>query len=185
MKPSPDLVFLDTETTGLSPSRHEIIDIWAQRRRWGTLELVAEAGGLVEPAAIQRAEPRALRVNGFDSARWAAEARSWGAVWLEVEPLLEGYVTVVGSNPCFDLRFIEAQIYRTTCRSWAWPRYIIDTAAIATPLRWQGLVTSCSLGALCEHLGVGAEDAAHSARGDVLRTVEVFRRLVGGAGGAG
>ena len=172
-----DLVFLDTETTGLDPRRHEIIDIWARRVRADTLELVAEAGGLVTPARIEDAEPRALEVNGFDPIRWHEESVRWQLAWGSIKHLLEG-AQFVGSNPAFDLRFIEEMNRRHGIPSQTTTRFAVDTASMAQPLRASGAIRSCSLGALCDHFGVEVEAPAHSARGDVLRTIEVYRKLM-------
>ena len=71
-----DIIFLDTETTGLDPHRHTIIDIWAERRRTGSLELIAAGGGHVAVSAeeLDAASPRALEVNG-DLAQALVDAR--------------------------------------------------------------------------------------------------------------
>ena len=173
-----DLVFIDTETTGLSPRRHEVIDIWARRVRADTLDLVAEAGGLVLPKRIDEADPEALAINGYDPDRWAAEARPWADVWAEVEPLIDG-ATIVAHNIAFDARMINAACIRDSCASIVNHDAGIDTVDLAQPLKASGLVGSVSLDTLVGHFGIEIDGAlAHSARGDVLRTVEVYRRLV-------
>jgi DNA polymerase-3 subunit epsilon len=173
----PDLVFIDTETTGLDHERHEIIDLWARRVRFDDLSLVAEAGGLIQPLHIRTADRRALDVNRYSQERWDAEAGSFLTVWLEVEPVMAG-ATVVGSNPRFDLDFLDAELRRRGLRLPLF-RHPIDTCSLAHPLGRRGVVCSAALGVLVEALGVVVDASAHSAKGDVLRSVEVYRCLTG------
>jgi len=172
------LAFLDVETTGLDPRRHEVIDIWVRRVVAGSLELVGEAGGLISPWHIHTADPEALRINGFDEERWEREGQQWHHVWPGVEPLLADAI-IVGSNPSFDVGFIQIMCRRDGLEAGVITRHAVDTASLAHPLVMAGDVRSGSLGALVEHFGVVVDEPAHTARGDVLRTVEVYRHLMG------
>lgn len=176
-----DLLFLDTETTGLDPLRHEIVDIWAQRRRAGSLELVGEAGGLVLPAYPERSDEEALRINGFSPDLWESlGAEPFETVWDRVSRISQNRngLALVGSNPRFDMGFLEAALGGERFRMWR-PASIIDTVDLAQPLKARGMIRSRSLEALCEHLDIHYEVPAHTARGDVLATVAVYERLMG------
>ena len=169
-----NLAFLDTETTGLNPLIHEVIDIHVILCQLPNLEIVGDAGGLVKPDWIELADPKALEVNGFDEARWAQNARPWPEVWKKVRPLLERGL-IVGQNPSFDIAFINAMGERyDTIR--LRPFRTIDTKTLALPLRQNGVLKKLSLDSLCQHFGIDIE-GAHSAKADCYRTLEVYRRL--------
>jgi len=174
-----DLVFIDTETTGFSPGRHEIIDLWAVRTT-PDLELISEAGGYVRPERIYTAHKRALYVNGYNPQKWEKGGqRSFAEVWKEARPVILG-AQIVGSNPAFDIGFLNAAISRH-CPHLEKPlmtRYAIDIATLAQPLKRRGVVSSVSLDVLTGHFGIDGD--AHTARGDVYRTIEVYRRLMMG-----
>ena len=101
--PSVKTVFLDTETTGLSPTKHEIIEIGM---------VIEHPSGAVEswctkiaPSRIETANPKALEINGFTPEAWE-EAPALSEVLPIVTEHLSGAV-VVGHNVAFDLRFIR------------------------------------------------------------------------------
>lgn len=171
------LTFIDVETTGLDTQQHEIVDIWARRVRDDNLELVDEAGGLVLPEHLETASPEALAINGYDAARWAAEARPFADVWAGVLPLVHG-ADVVGHYVAFDLGFIDAECNRrglVACN----PRVAIDTKVLSRLFFQRGLSRSMKLDHLVEDLELDVGDAvAHSARGDVLRTIALYRRSI-------
>jgi DNA polymerase III alpha subunit (gram-positive type) len=72
-----NLAFIDTETTGTDPNRHEIIElaviIARQVSREGKgpkLEIIEECEWKIKPEHIERAEEAALRVNGYNEVDW-------------------------------------------------------------------------------------------------------------------
>ena len=72
-----NLAFIDTETTGLDPNKHEIIElavvIARQVPREGkgpSLEIIEECEWKIKPQRIELAEEAALRVNGYNEVDW-------------------------------------------------------------------------------------------------------------------
>jgi oligoribonuclease (3'-5' exoribonuclease) len=92
-----DLVFLDTETTGLDPEKHEVWEI-----AWAVNDWSVEVRTL--PHDLATADPEALRMNGY----WqrgligAPDVRTD----LMLKDILKGN-TLVCANPTFDRMFLR------------------------------------------------------------------------------
>jgi DNA polymerase-3 subunit epsilon len=164
--------FLDTETTGLDPQAHELVEIAIAT--WNDGEVVE----LLERPYLPRngcsAEVAAL--NGYDEELW----RSAGAEHFEIKhakeiaALVEGAL-LGGSNPDFDKRMIKAACHRTGQPEPKWSHRSLNTCSLAWPLWAMGQVESASLGALTGFFGI--EHAAHSAMGDVKAAIKVWEAL--------
>ena len=125
-----DLIFLDTETTGLDPDKHEVWEIgWAIND-----EPVRSA---TVPHSLKTADFTALEMNGYwerGSADFATELLD-----LELRKLFENN-TIVCANPTFDRMFLlkrwghEPYHYRSIdiesmallCFEWERPRGLKD-----------------------------------------------------------
>lgn len=97
----PRLVYLDTETTGLDPLVHEVVEVaWAVNH--GPISV------LLLPHTLANADERALELNGY----WKRGLdESLGATWHRESrrSLISTLVgaTLVGSNPAFDSAFLR------------------------------------------------------------------------------
>jgi DNA polymerase III epsilon subunit-like protein len=99
------LLFLDTETTGLSADRHEIIEYAAIL--YENDQEVLRVEQKVKPLHISTAHARALQINGYSPEKWI-EATTQEQAAKELSELLNiEDVIMVGHNPRFDLRFIK------------------------------------------------------------------------------
>ena len=103
-------MFLDTETTGLDPERHEVISIGCVETNQA-LEVVGKRELLVQPIRIEDADPRALEINGYDPARWGAHGTPKTLALAKVWYLLHDCV-IAGHNVEFDRRFLAAEFGR-------------------------------------------------------------------------
>jgi len=169
------LAFIDCETTGLDPERHEIIEVAAARLDPGTLEIHAELDAKVKPEHPERAEPEALRHNGYTPERWA-NASPVAEVLDRLTPVLDGCI-LAGHNVPFDRAFLR-EAYRRAERPFPEVDYhVVDTASLAWPLVVAGVIDSLRLRVICEHLGI-SNQGEHSATTDVRRTIDVYRRLM-------
>ena len=103
------LVFLDTETTGLNHQQHEIIEIAIVVIEDGVRTKQIE--GKIKPQRIETATPKALKINGYSEELWK-DAGTWTReTSLEIRDILKDSM-IVGHNPMFDMRFIEAACLR-------------------------------------------------------------------------
>ena len=65
-----DLCFVDVETTGLDPVRHELLELAAVRVDRHTLEPLDHVSVKVRPERLADADPKALEVNGYSDDAW-------------------------------------------------------------------------------------------------------------------
>jgi len=150
------ILFLDVETSGLSPKRHEILEVGAIRFDGPGCETSLSAR--VRPEHIETASARALEVCGYSPAKWA-EAVPLSVALRALRRLIKGHDpyddgaedscdTIGGHNVSFDLRFLRA----------ADPRWVdpatVDTMAIAKRLKAEGELEGASLDDLCRHLRI-------------------------------
>jgi len=175
VKPPP-LVFLDLETTGLNPRTSEIIEIAAMKVDSQTLEVLDWFATKVRPSDGALVEPEAVEINGFSADEWA-DAPGVGDVLLVLRKFLDGCL-VAGHNPAFDWAFLTTTFHRLGMQLPQVQHHLLDTASLGWPLLRHGLVTSLSLRALCAFFGI-SNVGAHHALADVMRTYQVFLRLVG------
>jgi DNA polymerase III epsilon subunit-like protein len=101
-------VFVDTETTGLDHTKHEMLEIAIVVIENGERTTIERK---IKPTRIETAQPKALEVNGYSEQEWE-EAEEWNKeMSLEFRDLIRGAM-IIGHNPMFDLRFIEAACTR-------------------------------------------------------------------------
>jgi DNA polymerase III alpha subunit (gram-positive type) len=90
------IVFFDLETSGLSPNQNEIIQIGAvacELRGEGGVEFLDTFERLLH-FDIERADEKALEINGFNADRWNAEAVEQDAGMREFCDWLEPYMAI-------------------------------------------------------------------------------------------
>lgn len=114
----PDMkAFVDTETTGLNPCRHRIIEVSVARVEGDDWESLALRTWRFHPGEedLFYAEPKALEVNGYrpDHPDWegrpfCGSEEAQGA-WSEIADRLGGCV-LTNQNVLFDERFIWAEL---------------------------------------------------------------------------
>jgi DNA polymerase-3 subunit epsilon len=167
--------FVDLETTGLDPRRHEIIEIAVVRADPRTLEATGMLDLRVRPGRIEDADPAALGINGWSVDAWN-DAVPLDVALVRAKPLLEGAL-LAGHNVSFDRAFLDAAWSASGVPAPDLDHHVLDTAAIAWPLHAAGLVESLSLDVVCKALGIDAGQP-HRALADAQRSLEVARRLL-------
>jgi DNA polymerase-3 subunit epsilon len=168
------IAFVDLETTGLDPSRHEILEIGVVRVDGRSLEVLTECDALVAPERIEDAQPAALAVSGFTKAGWTNAVPLREAL-LAVAPLFEGAL-IAGHNVGFDWAFLEAAFRRAGLTLPRVDYHRLDTASLAWPLFASGEVPSLSLNGLATLFGL-ERPRPHRALADARCALEIARRL--------
>lgn len=172
------LAFIDLETTGLNPFKHEIIEIGcliAKQNDNGEWVAIDEFEFKVKPEHIDTAEPEALRINHYNESDWMF-AHSLEEALKTVSKKCDGCV-MVGQNVSFDYSFL---VFAFGQKNIPDPFYYakLDTISLAyMRFRKDATMTSFSNRELCDRLGVKNEKA-HSALADIRATFEVFKKLM-------
>ncbi len=171
------LAFIDVETTGLDHDNHEIIELGLvlARMKDDVLTVVDELDIKIQPQYIERAEPAALRVNGYDPADWLFAVTLEDAMKTFAEKT-EGAI-FVAHNLTFDYGFVNAAFKKTSIEN-KMHYHKLDTIALAFGiLHTNDDIGKLSLRALCEKFEI-ENKRAHSAFADAYATYEVFKKLM-------
>jgi CBS domain-containing protein len=164
-----DAVVIDTETTGLDPSKARIVEIGAVPLTGGRLDEKSALRRLVHPG-----EPiplAATDIHKIDDAM-VASAPGFAAVWPEVAAGLSGSI-LIGHTLGFDLAILKRECARANL-PWHKPR-TLDTALLAQVAAPH--LGGFSLEQLASWLGVTVE-RRHSALGDAELTAKIFLALI-------
>lgn len=172
------LAFIDLETTGLNPYKHEIIEIGcliAKQNDNGEWVMTDEFEFKVKPEHIETAEAEALRVNRYDEAEWMF-GHTLEEALKTISQKCDGCIMVAQNVP-FDYSFlVNAFAMKNIPDPFYWAK--LDTISLAyMRFRKDATMTSFSNRELCERLGIKNEKA-HTALADIRATFEVFKKLM-------
>lgn len=166
-------VFLDTETTGLDFTRHQLTEVaWIVRFEDGR----EEEHCVVPEHTLDGADPTALDLTRYQeqiAPRPRVPASDWLVRFLDHA---DGAV-LVGAVPDFDSRHLEqaaARIQRTP----TWDHHLLDVETLALPLISPSPEAPRSLAKTCRALGIPHDkDQAHGALYDAQQAMRVFDRV--------
>jgi len=167
------LAFVDTETTGLNPRRHEIIEIGAILYSQKKDKVLKRWCQKIKPTNIKLASREALEINRYweNSHLYTGDTRE---AINRFNNLVKGCI-LVGQNISFDIAFIQKCMRKFKIKSSFGRRYV-ELMGLAWPtIRNQS--ESMSLKSLCNHFNISNRNA-HSALVDCERTLEVYRCLM-------
>lgn len=161
------LVVLDVETTGLHPTKSEIVEVSAIKFDTGMVP-VSRFTSLCKPKKPISEEAAAVNHITDDMVK---DAPSFAEIAPALTEFLEG-CNVVGHNLDFDLRFVfvhgaklpeQVRFYDT-----------LDLAQLTIP---KGYVANYKLDTLCNYYGI-KRSSSHRALSDCYATAKIFTRLV-------
>lgn len=178
------LAFVDLETTGLDPARHEIIEIGivtaeqktdAQGRRF--LEKIGEYNIQLTPVHIETADPKGLEVNKYHERDWSAAVPQSVGFGQALE-ILDGTV-FIAQNVGFDWAFLQRSGTEHGIDFDAHVHYHkLDLASMVFgKLYHEQKLFKYSLREMTEYFGV-KNDEAHAALSDARATFEVCKKLL-------
>lgn len=165
-------VILDTETTGLRAYYHEIVSFCGIKIDKDLRE-IERLTLKISPSNPERADPEAIKINGYSSARWR------GAISPdEAAPMIAEFMrdcTPVAHNWAFDRGFILALFKSVGRNDLKIMRRGIDTIALSIAAFGRHGVKSFSL----DHIGrmLGWPRQKHRAEADAVVCLALFRLL--------
>ena len=173
------ITVIDTETSGLKHSIHEILEIAYVSYifdRQGHSYILKEYEAKIKPSQIETAQPKALEINGYTEKAWknALDAKE---VLQEVIKQIDQSDILLGQNLIFDLKFINEMCQRNNIAPPDYPAYV-DTKAIADKLVKEQWLQKSGMDYLCRYYSVKTKGRAHTALADCLRTKEVWDKLL-------
>lgn len=178
-----DLIVVDTETTGLDPELHWVLEVAAINVTTGEEMYFAP---FLPEGALDNAEGKAMKVNRYfergvyeHRLDWETSATYWRKLW----DWLKGN-TLAGANPAFDAAMLNRSAIWGTGRFHKsegvppspWHHRLADLEAYSAAALHLPPTELSSLSGICKALDVEIVDA-HSALGDARATAECFRRL--------
>jgi DNA polymerase-3 subunit epsilon len=185
------LAFIDVETTGLDPNKHEVIDVavvfddsvferigapWAMHLRREEPD-IAIWHTRIRPERIGDAEPKALEVNGYLEADWADAPTA-----VEVAHTIETLLTragadpvIVGHNVSFDRDFLNALLRRSGSKAQV-SYHALDTVTLCYEHLVPCGLESLSLDNVRKFLNIPTF-GSHAALKDAVDARTVYRKL--------
>ena len=164
-----DAVVLDTETTGLDPSKARILEIGTVPLKGGRLLESAGHRQLVNPGLPIPAAT--TLIHKIDDAM-VADAPAFAAIWPEQATAMAGTI-LIGHTLGFDLAVLKRECERAGL-PWTAPR-TLDTRLLAQVA--EPHLGGYTLEHLASWLGVTVE-ARHSALGDAILTAKIYLALL-------
>ncbi len=177
-----NLAFIDLETTGFDPERHEILEIGGiivkqipVEGRGPKLEVIEEFEYKVKPEHLETADPEALRINSYNDADWLF-ASNLESVMKEVQTKTADCI-MAGQNVYFDFKFLEAAFKKTGLENkMHYHRLDLIPMAFAknyhnNDLGWY------NLDSLARFYGI-SNDKAHTALADIRTTFEIYKKVL-------
>jgi DNA polymerase III subunit epsilon len=159
------LSFIDIETTGLDPNKHEIIEIAVISCTPEGVTSTWECK--VAPKRIDLAHPKALEINQYCEEDWVG-AKDIEEIIPTLVALLQDS-TPVAHNASFDKSFIEKAVLGHKI-----PHHWVDTVSLAHVAFPDA--KRYSLSYLCSKLGISNE-GAHTALADAERCRLLYERI--------
>jgi len=169
---------IDTETTGLDLTQHEIIEIGIVQARIDPTRIIRlkRWEAKIKPRYIERASPVALKINGYSEEKWRCAISQEHAI-ADIKSYVRSSELLLGQNLIFDLRFINKMFNDHGEKLLKYPNYY-DTKLMADQLIHDGKLKRSSLDYLCEHFKINNRGRPHTALADADRTLDVYKQLV-------
>lgn len=172
------ILVLDTETTGLDLTKHEIIQIGFLSIKLyedDTYKIMDECELKIRPLHIELASPQALVVNGYNESDWK-DSLIFSDHSEKIKNYIENCDLLLGQNLIFDLRFIKQTFANFNLEPPKFPGYG-DTRSLAGNLLKENKIRSASMDNLCNYYNIQNYGKAHTALVDCKRTFDVWRKL--------
>ena len=173
------IVVLDTETTGLDLTIHEIIQIGfivLEVDESNKYKILTEKEIKIRPEHLESASMEALKINGFTVYEWK-DSLPFQEYAIYIKEMIEHADLLLGQNLLFDLKFIKQSYSNLNLEVPKFPPYI-DTKNMAEPLVKQKILESTSMDKMAKHYKISFTGRAHTALADCERTLKIWEKLL-------
>lgn len=177
-----NLAFIDLETTGFDPLRHEIIEIGGIIAkpvpidgRGPRLEIIDEFEFKIKPEHLETADPEALRINSYNDADWLF-ASDLASVMKVIQAKTADCI-MVGQNVYFDWKFLEAALARTGLENKMHYHKIDLIPMVFAKTYHDPKLERYNLASLAEYYGI-TNQRAHTALADIKTTFEIYKKVL-------
>lgn len=169
-----NLAFIDIETTGLSLTKNEIIEIGCVITS-PLLEKIEEFEIKIKPERIEEADPVAIKINRYNEEDWKDALPLKEALLIFLAKVKD--CIMVGHNVSFDVSFLEYSFNKLGMTN-SLHYHRLDTVSIAwAKLHKEPDLEHFSLRELGERFEIRNEKA-HSALPDARATFLLYKKLM-------
>lgn len=177
-----NLAFIDTETTGFDPEKHEIIEIAClvasqavDAQNKPHFDVLDEFEVKIKPTHLDTADPEALLINHYNEMDWLFAVDLPKALE-QLSEKADGAI-MVAQNVAFDYQFLNKAFSVTGVKN-KMHFQKLDVISIAfAKLYNDERVQKYNLWALAEHFNL-LNEKSHSAMADVRLTFEIYKKLL-------
>ena len=168
------LAFLDSETSGLRPDEHEILELGLVLYDDSKDEVIKEWSVKIAPRHIHTAQDQALKINGYadDPSLYKANLRT---SLIKLNKLVDGCI-LVGQNIAFDVAFLERALSEFNITP-SFDRRKLELMSMAWFCVRNKDLNGLSLKDLCNHFNI-SNIGAHGALTDCRRALGVYRSIM-------
>lgn len=173
---------VDTETTGLDPEYHEVIEIAAIICD-DNLDTIAKTSFRVHPENLERASKNALEINKYNPRTWNPDFMDHEKAYRYLNVFISTHIgdsdfILFGQNIPFDKKFLVEGYKRAgvPCLIDVPTADLMEVAKVWSKIRNKRLVRY-SLGYLADFVGVVNENP-HAAEADAITTLEILKWFV-------
>lgn len=177
-----DLAFIDLETTGFDPEKHEIIEVGGLivrqvpvAGRGPKLEVVDEFEYKVKPEHIETADQEALRINSYNDSDWLF-APSLQEVMKIVQDKTADCI-MAGQNVYFDYKFLDAAFKKVGLPNKMHYHRLDLIPMVFAKTYHDDKLKYYNLQGLAEYYGV-ENPKAHTALADIKTTFEIYKKVL-------
>lgn len=171
------IALTDIETTGLDPTKHEIIEIGCVIFDNKTFEIHGQFNFKIKPERIEDADPKALEVNGYNEKDWEEEGMTLFQSLNFYAEATKG-CTFMAHNAIFDWGFLE-EGFKKENLTHGFGYHKICTVSIAwAKIPHYKIQNSFSLKTLCSYFGIPLEPKIHRAVNGAMCAQKVYQKLM-------
>jgi DNA polymerase III epsilon subunit-like protein len=169
------LAFCDSETSGLLPDEHEILELGVILYDPSKDEILKEWQVKIAPSHIHTAQDHALKINGYadDPKSYKANLRN---SLVKFNKLVDSCM-LVGQNIAFDVAFLERAMAEFDIKP-KYDRRKLELMSMAWFYVKDQDLNGLSLKDLCSHFNI-SNVGEHGALIDCQRSLGVYRSLCG------